>query len=198
MAFRLGGLLRGAGLLTGVVFVDTIYSKKKLASCLDIPFESKYQDTRFPVERPGGAEHRSVHVVRKPNWPPTSRHLILIPHGQCHKEDEMRELTELGHQQAVNTGKILKRLQEGIIKRRSKKQKVAITPKKLKCVITHSTTTSAKQTSQDIVKAYKSEFKTESIQAQPEAAQPLSMKELVSDLIRTLQVFFENRCKISM
>lgn len=184
MAFRLGGLLRGTGLLTGAVLVDTIYSKKKLASCLDTPFESKYQDTRFQDEL-GGAESRTVHVVEKPNA--TSRHLILIPHGQCHKQGKTRKLTDLGHQQAVITGKTLKRLQERIILRRSRaERKVGITPKKFKCVITHYTMTSAEQTSQDIIKA----FKTESIQAQPLPIGDV-LKGLLSDPYCTIQVLIK-------
>lgn len=50
----------------------------------------------------------------KPTKPTACRHLILIRHGQydvTHKPDELRVLTQLGHQQAVITGKRLKELQ---------------------------------------------------------------------------------------
>ena len=50
----------------------------------------------------------------KPTKATASRHLILIRHGQydmTHKPDELRTLTQLGHQQAVITGKRLKELQ---------------------------------------------------------------------------------------
>ncbi|XP_065905929.1 serine/threonine-protein phosphatase PGAM5, mitochondrial-like isoform X1 [Dysidea avara] len=54
----------------------------------------------------------------KPTKATASRHLILIRHGQydhrydlAHKPDELRVLTQLGHQQATITGKRLKELQ---------------------------------------------------------------------------------------
>ena len=50
----------------------------------------------------------------KPTKATASRHLILVRHGQydmTHKPDELRILTQLGHQQAIVTGKRLKELQ---------------------------------------------------------------------------------------
>ena len=143
MAYRLGGLLRGAALLTGsgaalAVFTVTSYRKKKFASCSDkpiIPWDHNW-DRRAPARDAADSTDGE-----KPKKPTAIRHLILIRHGQydlSHKQDELRVLTELGHQQAAITGKRLKELQAAT--------------KKTYNVIIHSTMKRAIQTSDDIIK----------------------------------------------
>ena len=142
MAHRLGGLLRGAALLTGsgaalAVFTVTSYRKKKFASCLDkpiIPWDHNW-DRRAPA--PASADNTDG---GKPKKPTAVRHLMLIRHGQydlSHKQDELRVLTELGHQQAAITGKRLKELQTATNKTFN---------------VIHSTMKRAIQTSDDIIK----------------------------------------------
>ena len=142
MAHRLGGLLRGAALLTGsgaalAVFTVTSYRKKKFAYCSDKPiilWDNNW-DGRAPA--PASADNTDG---GKPKEPTAMRHVMLIRHGQCdlsHKQDELRVLTELGHQQAAITGKRLKEMHPAKNKTFS---------------VIHSTTKRAIQTSDDIIK----------------------------------------------
>ena len=143
MAHHLGRLLRGAALLTGsgaalAILTVTNYKKNKLA-CSDKPITPwDYNwDRRAPA--PDAADSTDGEKPRKAT---ASRHLILIRHGQydmSHKQDELRVLTELGHQQAAITGKRLNELQTAT--------------KKTFNLIIHSTMKRAIETSNDIIKA---------------------------------------------
>ena len=142
MAHRLGGLLRGAALLTGsgaalAIFTVTNYRKNKLA-CSDKPITpwDHNWDRRAPASDAADSTDGE-----KPKKVTVSRHLILIRHGQydmSQKQDELRVLTELGHQQAVITGGRLNELQT------AKKKTINL--------LIHSTMKRAMETSDYIIK----------------------------------------------
>ena len=145
MARRLGGLLRGAALITGsgaalAIFTVTNYKKNRLA-CSDKPITQwdNNWDMRAPASAPDATDSTDG---EKPKKATANRHLILIRHGQydmSQKQDELRVLTELGHQQAAVTGKRLNELQTATKKRFN--------------LIIHSTMKRAIQTNDDIIEA---------------------------------------------
>jgi len=142
-------LLVGAALLAGsgtalAIFTVANYDKMKLC-CSDKPFTPwDYNwDRRAPASDASNAADSTSDSTdgEKPKRATASRHLILIRHGQydlSQKLDELRVLTELGHQQAAITGKRLKELQTATGKTFN--------------IIIHSTMMRAIQTSDDIIK----------------------------------------------
>ena len=144
MAHRLRGLWRtssallaGSGAALAVITV-TNYNKNKLA-CSNKPITP--WDYNWDMRAPAPSDATDSTDGEKPKKPTATRHLILIRHGQydmSHKQDELRVLTELGHQQAAITGKRLKELQTATGKTFN--------------IIIHSTMRRAIQTTEDIIK----------------------------------------------
>lgn len=134
--------MRGVALLTGsgvavAVFAVTNHRKKKLA-CSDKPITpwDHNWDRRAPISHAADSTDGE-----KPKKARASRHLLLIRHGQydlSQKQDELRVLTELGHQQAVITGKRLQEIQTAMEKTFNS--------------IIHSTMKRAIQTTDDVIK----------------------------------------------
>lgn len=139
MAHRLGGLLRGAAFLTGSGTALVLFTNyKKKLTCVDKPITP--WDYNWDRRAPATDAADSIDG-EKPKKATASRHLLLIRHGQydlSQKQDELRVLTELGHQQAIITGKRLNELQTATKKRFN--------------IIIHSTMKRAIQTSNDIIK----------------------------------------------
>jgi len=114
MAHYLGRMWRGAILLAGsgatFAMVAMSYNDdKRTENSNKLRAWDDNWDQRAPP-----TDAADVTDGAKPTKATANRHLILIRHGQydmTHKSDELRILTQLGHQQAVITGKRLKELQ---------------------------------------------------------------------------------------